>query len=147
MPPSFVQRVCLWDEEWRARKAQAIGCQFERGTGMPAKLSSCRQSPLLPTVPACRTALLICLPNGEPRTGPSTASSLERDSLLLTHPVAGATGLVFASLSFGSSGNSRPPLSTRANAQNVCARSDGRIAMLDGVLKIELLSDCDKAVR
>jgi len=114
---------------------------------MPAKLSSCRQSPLLPTVPACRTALETCLPNGEPRTGPSTASSLERDSLLLTHLVAGATWLVFASLSFGSSGNARSPRLSRANAQDICARSDGRIAILGGGLKKDLLRDCDKAVR
>ena len=99
-------RECASGTKSGARmRLKPFGCHFERGTGMPAKLPGCRPLRLLPTVPACRTAFEICLPNGEPRTGPSTASSLERDSLLLTRPIAGATRFAFASLSFGSSGN------------------------------------------
>ena len=84
----------------------------------------------------------------EPRTELSLASLLERGFLLLTRLIAGASRFVFAlpSVQFETATRRLPQL-TRANAQAVCARSEGRIARTILRLKQESLWVCDKAVR
>jgi len=143
VPPAVVGELPL-DGAWRASKAQA---RAAAGSVEPERL----RSSLIGTVTVVANGAILVprfrLPlraNHEPKTA---ASSLERDFLLLTHPIAGATRFVVASPLFGSSSDSRPPPVSRANAQAVCARSEGRIGRTGLRLNRQVLGDCDKAVR
>jgi hypothetical protein len=129
---------CLSNDAWRASQAQADGEVLRHGTGRPAKPSDCVVGSIVaneagvakPRVELPRTA------NREPN---SAASSLERDFLLLTCLIAGATRLVIciASCSVRAATQGRC-IELAQDAQTVCARSDGRIAGVNSRLKRQL---------
>ena len=145
VPPSSAGRVCPPGEEWRASKAPACAAS---GRVEPDGL---RSLPAGTRHRCCQRAASpshdVTLPLQASREPTRAASSLERDFLLLTCPIAGATRFVIASPS-GRSGDDRSRRSHLAqNAQAVCARSDGRIGRMKFALNREMLVDCDKTVR
>jgi len=69
---------------------------------------------------------VVTLPLQASREPKMAASSLERDFLLLTCPIAGAIRFVIC-IAFRSGGNLSRRSHLAQNAQAVCARSEGRI--------------------